>query len=137
MARLERWTLEESDKLVDGLFKWMMKDEPIYDKGKMIGKAKTNVFWKEYLYEQGIFGPTIYHIRNKFPSIDEKLKNLEDIQESRLASLSFKGLGKENIAKFLLSSKYGYREKTEQTTTHISQNFNIRDLIEFETKDDE
>jgi hypothetical protein len=135
MARKEIWTEEASHKLVDGLQKWMMEDKPIYFKGKVVGKEKTNVFWKEYLYEQGVFDSTLTHIRQKFPSIDEKLKNLENIQESRLQSLSFKGIGRENIAKFLLSSKYGYKEKSEVTNNHISKNFNINDLIGFDNEE--
>jgi hypothetical protein len=132
MARLEKWTLEESNKLVDGLEKWMLTPTQLYYKGKKTGTLNKNVFWKEYLYEQGVFPSVLTHIRQIHPSIDERLNNLAELQEERLQKLAFEGYGKENITKFILQNRFGWKEKTESTDTHILKNLNINDLIGFE-----
>lgn len=116
------WTEENCHKVLDDLEEWLFatkpktnkKDEIIRDEnGEVIMVDAGNVFWSMFLFEKKLNKNWIYEVKNKYPSVKERIEFLTDVQEEKLQWMAFEGRGKEGMAKFILQNKYNWREKSE------------------------
>lgn len=105
----EKWTEEASHSLLDRLQEWYDEDD-------------TNIYYREFLYKDGVPESTISYINDKFESVSKRMADFKKLQEQRIVSLATKGLIKENFSKFVLMANYNWSEKLE---TKNDNNTNI------------
>lgn len=116
------WTEERCHEVLDDLEQWLFatkpktnkKEEIIRDEnGEVIMVDAGNCFWSMFLFEKKLNKNWIYEVKNKYPSVKERIEFLKDVQEEKLQWMAFEGRGKEGMAKFILQNKYNWREKSE------------------------
>lgn len=103
----EKWTEEACHTLLDKLDNWYKADP-------------TNIYFKEFLYEEGLYDDVLDYIKGKFESVSVRIRNFDNIQEVRLVKLATLGITKENFTKFMLINKFGYAEKTVTDNTNTN-----------------
>lgn len=101
----EKWSEDNCHILLDKLEDWYKSKE-------------TNIYFKEFLYSEGLYDDLLDYIKNKFESVSVRIKNFDNIQEVRLVKLATLGVTKENFTKFMLINKFGYADKTETNNTN-------------------
>lgn len=118
-----KWNEETVNQLADDLISWLLEERTITDaSGAEIGTVDVgNVFYKEFLYKNRLYDSTFNYLSRNFESFEEKLNMAKKIQEHKLQKLAFEGKGKEAITKFILSNKYGWKEKTDNTNNNTTQ----------------
>lgn len=127
-----KWTEEKVNAVIDELEEWMLAEKDIKDsKGNIIKKVDAgNVFYRDFLFKKKLFADWITYVQKKYSSASKRLEYIDAIQEHKLQKLSFEGKGKENITKFILTNKYGWKEKTESKLD--IETTNLKDLVGFD-----
>lgn len=110
-----KWTEPKIHKVLDELEDWMLAEVDVKDDaGKKIGSTDAgNVFYRDFLFKKRLFADWITYVQEKFSTASKRLEYIDAIQEHKLQKISFEGKGKENITKFILTNKYGWKERSE------------------------
>ena len=114
----EKWTETEALKLGNDLLEWMKSED-------------ENIFFDDFLFiscDEKKYAGRIYkdlpvYLAKKFSSFLDILEICKKIEETKLKKFSAFDKLNASIAKFVLSAKYDYKEKTD--TTSNGQTINI------------
>lgn len=128
----ELWTEADAVRLGTAMLAWFEEDI-------------MNVFFDEFLltvvneadYPGKIGKWTPSYLSKKYEAFKELHQKCKAIEEMKLKSLSFKKIGSEGMAKFLLSAQYGYTEKTEQTFNTSLRILNVDPLASDDIEEDD
>lgn len=133
-ADFTKWTEEKVHIELDKLIQWLLEEKDVIDdRGLIVGKVDNgNVFYKEFLYKNGLFEDWITHMKKRYSTASNKIDLIDKIQEMKLQKLAFNGKGKENITKFILQNKHGWSERSETKVDQVNTNLTLKDLISFD-----
>ena len=126
----EKWNEEEALRFGNDLLDWMRKED-------------ENIFFEDFIFlvaHKGEYAGKIYadlpgYLAKKFSSFLEILEICQKIEETKLKKFSAFDKLNASIAKFLLSAKYNYREKSDMTTKGESINIPISKWAKDDTSD--
>lgn len=131
----EIWTEKEIHKKLDELTEWLMETVDIKDKKGNVIKTEDagNCFYLYFLYKNGLYKDWIRYVRKKFDSVNERMKEIDEIQELKLQYLATYGITKEHMTFRVLMNKHGWREKSESVNKNENKfkGLDLKDLIDF------
>ena len=94
----EKWTEEKATEVGDALLAWYTESE-------------TNLFFKDFLLENGYYKDLIEYLSNKFESFSDVIKKAQEWQELRLVKWGVLGKLNQTMTIFVLKNHHGYRDE--------------------------
>jgi hypothetical protein len=126
------WSDDEIISLFNECAEWLLPYK-IQDKNdKIIDIHEKNIFVKSFLMQNGLYNTKLLDIFRIKTYIQDYYDDLLKMQEYKLADLSLNRKVDSTMAKFTLSSKHDWKEKTENTNKNTNKNaFDLKSLIKF------
>lgn len=130
-SKFEKWTLEETNLMIDKLEEWL---RPEVKRDKRTGEItditfKTNrIFFKDWLMANGLYNDWIRYVSKKYETVSERIKEIKETQEDLIVRASAMGQIKERTAQFILMQWYDWRTKSD------NKNMDVTPVVWKETK---
>lgn len=133
-SKFEKWTEEETNKMIDKLENWMKPkivyikrqegegDDAVYYDTDEIDYIEFNperVFFKDFLIAHGLYQSWLKYVSDKYESVSNRIRDLKEMQEQLIVRASATGRIKEKTAQFILMQWYDWRTKTDNANTDM------------------
>jgi len=112
----EKWPEAKAIKMGNDLIDWL-------------NEANTNIFYKEFLLEHGLYKDVVRHLGQRFPSFYELIKKAQDIQEMKIVKWSSANKMNVIMSIFCLKNLHGWRDYRDLEITTKQNPEDVRDSI--------
>jgi len=126
------WSDDEVVEAFERCKLWFLPNLVRNADGVLVDTHIENVFIDNFLMKEGLYRMKLENIYRIKPYLKDYYDELSQIQESKLAQLALFRKVDSTMAKFTLSSKHNWKEKTENVNTNTNKNeFDLKSLIKF------
>lgn len=115
------WTEQEVSEVIDRLEDWLFEEQEFTrPDGTTYIKENNNIFFRDFLFREGLYENWIHKQSTNFPRQGERIEEIRKLQEQKLITSAIYGKTKEAMTKFILQANYGYKERLETTNTNTN-----------------
>lgn len=121
-SKFEKWTEEETHKMIDKLERWMMPVITLDEDGEIetIEYDPDRIFFKDFLLAHKLYNSWLRYVCDKHETVSKRIDDIKEMQEQLIVRASARGKIKERTAQFILMQWYDWRTKTDNANMDMT-----------------